>query len=502
MMDLLANLALGLQTAITPANLLYCLIGTFVGTLIGVLPGIGPTATVAMLLPLTFSLEPISSLIMLSGIYYGAQYGGSTTAILINAPGEASAAVTAIDGYQMAVQGRAGPALAIVAIGSFVAGTLSTFVIAFLAGPMTAVALQFGPPEYFALVTLGLIASVALAHGSIPKALAAIMIGILFGTVGADIYTGGPRFTLGQLELTGGLDFVALAIGLFGFSEVLKNLERGETRKLVTERIAGLWPTRQDLTAAAPSILRGSLLGSALGVLPGGGAALSSFLSYSVEKKLSRNPQRFGQGALEGVAGPESANNAGAQTSFIPMLTLGIPTNPVMALMIGVMMIQGIIPGPNVAIEQPTLFWGVIASMWVGNVMLLILNLPLVGIWVKLLTVPYRFLFPAIVVFSSVGLYTINSNSFDLYTLSFFALFGYLMSKLDFEAAPMLLAFVLGPMLEENLRRSLMLAQGDPSILVTRPISAGLLVMAVIALLFVMVPSVSKARQAIFEEGA
>ena len=501
-MELLSNLAIGLEAAVTPANLMYCFIGALLGTLIGVLPGIGPTATVAMLLPLTFSLDPLASLIMLAGIYYGAQYGGSTTAILINVPGEASAAVTAIDGHQMARQGRAGPALAIVAIGSFVAGTFATFLVAILAKPLTAVALQFGPPEYFALVTLGLISSVALAHGSIVKALAAIAIGILFGTVGADLYTGAPRFTFGVLELTNGFDFVAMAIGLFGISEILRNLEGQQALSLVTKKITGLMPTREDLRAATNPIIRGSLIGSAVGILPGGGAALASFLAYSVEKKLSDTPERFGQGAIEGIAAPESANNAGAQTSFIPMLTLGIPTNPIMALMIGVMMIQGIIPGPSVAIEQPSLFWGVIASMWIGNLMLLILNLPLVGIWVKLLMIPYSLMFPAILVFSSVGLYTINSNAFDLYTVSMFGLFGYFLYKLDFEPAPLLLAFVLGPMLEDNLRRSLMLSQGDPAILFTRPISAGLLLVTALMLVIAVLPFVRKKREVIFEEEA
>jgi TctA family transporter len=501
-MDLLASLAIGLETATSPLNLFYCLIGALLGTLIGVLPGIGPTATVAMLLPLTFSLDPVASLIMLSGIYYGAQYGGSTTAILINVPGEASAAVTAIDGYQMARNGRAGPALAIAAIGSFAAGTFATLLVAVLAKPLTVVALQFGPPEYFALVTLGLISSVALASGSIVKALASICMGILFGTVGADLYTGAPRFTFGILELTSGFDFVALAIGLFGIAEILRNLEGSRSPSLITRKVTQLMPTREDLRAAAMPIVRGSLLGSAVGILPGGGAALASFLSYSLEKKLSRHPEKFGTGAIEGVAAPESANNAGAQTSFIPMLTLGIPTNPIMALMISVMMIQGIIPGPSVASQQPQLFWGVIASMWVGNLMLLVLNLPLIGLWVRLLTVPYSILFPTILVFSSVGLYTISSSSADLYSLALFGLLGYVLYKLSFEPAPFLLAFVLGPMLEDNFRRSLMMTKGSPSILFTRPISAGLLIAACIMLAVVAVPFVRKRREAIFEEAA
>jgi TctA family transporter len=499
-MELLENLSLGFTTALSPSNVGYCFVGALLGTLIGVLPGIGPTATVAMLLPLTFTLDPVSSLIMLAGIYYGAQYGGSTTAILINVPGEPSSAVTAIDGYQMALQGRAGPALATAAIGSFIAGTFATFVISILAKPLTAVALEFGPPEYFSLVVLGLVSSVALAHGSILKALAAIAIGILFGTVGADIYTGAPRFTLGMLELGSGLDFVAVGIGLFGISEILKNLENEKSRSVITKKVTNLFPRREDLLAALGPFVRGSVVGSVVGILPGGGAALSSFLSYSLEKRLAKDPDRFGKGAIEGVAGPESANNAGAQTSFIPMLTLGIPTNPIMALMIGVMIVQGIIPGPNVAVEQPNLFWGLIASMWIGNAMLLVLNLPLVGLWVKLLTVPYHYLFPAILVFSSLGIYSINSNPFDLYALSFFGLFGYLLVKLDFEPAPLLLAFVLGPMLEENLRRSLMLSHGSPTIFATRPISAGLLLVTIAALAVVTIPSIRRARTDIFEE--
>jgi putative tricarboxylic transport membrane protein len=501
-MDLLASLAIGFDAAVSPANLFYCFVGALLGTLIGVLPGIGPTATVAMLLPLTFSLDPVASLIMLAGIYYGAQYGGSTTAILINLPGEASSAVTAIDGYQMARQGRAGPALAIAAIGSFIAGTFATILIAVLAKPLTEVAMDFGPPEYFALVTLGLVSSVALASGSVVKALASICIGMLFGTVGSDIYTGAPRFIFGMLELTSGFDFVALAIGLFGIAEILRNLEGTQSPSLVTRTVTHLMPTREDLKTAAMPIVRGSLLGSAIGILPGGGAALASFLAYSLEKKISRHPERFGTGAIEGVAAPECANNAGAQTSFIPMLTLGIPTNPIMALMISVMMIQGIIPGPSVAEQQPRLFWGVIVSMWVGNLMLLLLNLPLVGLWVRLLRVPYSVLFPAILVFSSVGLYTISSSSADLYSLALFGLVGYVLYKLSFEPAPLLLAFVLGPMLEDNFRRSLMMTQGSPSILVTRPISAGLLLLSFIMLAAVALPLVRKRREAIFEESA
>jgi TctA family transporter len=499
-MELLANLGLGLETALTPYNILYCFIGVLLGTLIGVLPGIGPTATIAMLLPITFTLSPVSALIMLAGIYYGAQYGGSTTAILINLPGESSSAVTAIDGYKMARQGRAGPALATAAIGSFFAGTVATLLIALFAPPLTEVALRFGPAEYFSLMVLGLISSVALAHGSVLKAIGMIVLGLMLGLVGTDIYTGTPRFTFGRLELADGLNFVAVAVGVFGLAEILRNLENEKDREVTVQRITNLMPTRADLKAIAQPILRGTLLGSLLGILPGGGHILSSFASYTVEKKLSKTPERFGQGAIEGVAGPESANNAGAQTSFIPMLTLGIPANPVMALMIGAMIIQGITPGPNVATDEPALFWGIIASMWIGNLLLVLLNLPLVGLWVRLLTIPYYLLFPAILAFSCIGVYSINSNAFDLYALTVFGLLGYVLVKLDCEPAPLLLGFVLGPMLEEHLRRAMIISRGDATVFLTRPISLTLLVMAAIVLVIVFLPSIAKKREEVFQE--
>ena len=499
-MDVLPNLLLGFQTALLPANVFYCFVGALLGTLIGVLPGIGPTATIAMLLPITFSLSPESALIMLAGIYYGAQYGGSTTAILINLPGEASSVVTAIDGYQMARQGRAGRALAIAAIGSFAAGTVATVIIAVAAQPLTDIALQFGPTEYFSLIVLGLISSVALAHGSVVKALAMIVLGLVFGLVGTDISTGVFRFTFGFFELTEGLNVVAIAVGLFGISEILRNLEGGTERTVTTEKVTGLMPSRSDLRASTGPILRGTAIGSALGILPGGGAMLSSFASYAVERRLSKTPELFGKGAIAGVAGPEAANNAGAQTSFIPMLTLGIPSNAVMALMIGAMIIQGIVPGPSVITAQPALFWGLIASMWIGNLMLLLLNLPLVGLWVKLLTIPYFALFPAIIVFSAVGVYSVNSSVFDLYVVSFFGLLGYALYKLDCEPAPFLLGFILGPMLEEYLRRTMVLSRGDPSVFVTSPISAVILALAALVLVLLALPALARKRKEVFVE--
>jgi len=499
-MDLLSNLALGFATAASPYNLLFCFLGVILGTLIGVLPGIGATATIAMLLPITFQLEPVSSLIMLAGIYYGAQYGGSTTAILINMPGESSSAVTAIDGYQMARKGRAGAALAIAAIGSFFAGTVSTILVAVFAPPLTAVALRFGSPEYFSLMIVGLVSSIALAHGSVVKALGMVVLGLLLGLVGTDIYTGTPRFNLGILELSDGLNFVALAVGVFGIAEILRNLENEHDRDVMIKKVTNLWPTRQDWKEMTAPILRGTAIGSALGILPGGGAILASFASYTVEKRISKTPEEFGKGAVAGVAGPESANNAGAQTSFIPMLTLGIPANPVMALMIGAMIIQGIVPGPNVATEQPALFWGIIASMWIGNLMLILLNLPLIGLWVKLLTIPYYMLFPAIIAFCSIGVYSVNSNVFDLYAVAFFGLIGYGLAKLRCEPAPLLLGFVLGPLLEEHLRRAMIMSRGDPTTFVTRPISLVLLLLAAAVLVVVLLPSIRKKRDEVFVE--
>ncbi len=500
-MELLHNLAIGFGVALTPVNLGFAFIGAMVGTLIGVLPGIGPIATIAMLLPLTFHLEPISGLIMLAGIFYGAQYGGSTTAILVNLPGETSSVVTCIDGHQMARQGRAGAALAVAALGSFFAGCISTALIAGFAPPLARVGQSFGSPEYFSLMLLGLIAAVVLAHGSVVKAVAMIILGLLVGLVGTDGNTGGTRFTFGIRELTDGIDVATLAIGLFGVGEIITNLSQPEqNRSVVTEKITRLWPTADDFRRAWPAVLRGTALGSLLGVLPGGGATLSSFAAYALEKKSSKDPSRFGRGAVEGVAGPESANNAGAQTSFIPMLTLGIPGNAVMALMIGALMIHGIQPGPQIMSERPTLFWGMIASMWIGNLMLVIINLPLIGMWVQLLKVPYRFLYLSILLFCGIGVYTVNNSSAAVLLAAFFGVAGYIFYKLECEPAPLILGFVLGPLMEENLRRAMRISGGDPMIFVQRPISLGLLIAALLLLVIVALPAIRSKREEVFHE--
>ncbi len=497
-----SDIAIGIETAFSLSNLLYCFLGVFLGTLIGVLPGIGPLATIAMLLPLTFSLDPSTALIMLSGIYYGAQYGGSTTAILVNLPGEAASAVTAIDGYQMARNGRAGPALAIAAIGSFIAGTFATLLIAIAAPFLSMVALEFGSPEYFSLVVFGLIASISLAHGSVPKALAMICAGVLIGFMGTDLYTGTKRFTFGFYELFDGPNIAAIALGIFGISEILKNFDHSSPTIGINAISGGLMPTREDLRTSAWPIARGTLLGSFLGILPGGGALLSSFASYAVEKRLSKTPERFGKGAIEGVAGPESANNAGAQTSFIPMLTLGIPSNAVMALMVGGMIIQGVAPGPNIIREHPDIFWGLIISMWIGNAFLVILNLPLVGLWASLLRIPYNAMFPAIVIFSAIGVYSITYTPFDIYTMIIAGVGGYLLAKVGCEPTPLIMGLILGPMLEEHLRRTLIISQGDPSVFFTQPISAGFLLAACLLLAFTALPYFRRKREVIFvEEG-
>ncbi|HET7677863.1 MAG TPA: tripartite tricarboxylate transporter permease [Candidatus Limnocylindrales bacterium] len=499
-MEILGNLELGFATALSPENLIFCFVGVLLGTLVGVLPGIGPTATIAMLLPLTFGFPPVTSLIMLAGIYYGAQYGGSTTAILINLPGESSSAVTAIDGHEMAKRGRAGAALATAALGSFFAGTVGTLVLVLFAPPLAQVALSFGPPEYFSLVVLGLIASIALARGSPTKALGMIVLGLLLGTVGQDIYTGTPRFTFGARELYSGINFVSVAVGVFGVAEILRNLENEPTRSVVVSKVKELMLTRADLRRIVAPVLRGTGLGAVLGVLPGGGHILASFASYSLEKRVSKQPATFGHGAIEGVAGPESANNAAAQTSFIPLLTLGLPAHPVMALMVGAFIIQGITPGPNVVIEEPALFWGLVVSMWIGNLMLVMLNLPLIRIWVKMLTIPYRVLFPAIVAFACIGVYALEQNAFHVYAVAFFGILGYVLVKLGCEPAPLLLGFVLGPLLEEHLRRAMIISRGDPTIFVTRPISAVLLAAAVLALAVAVLPAIRKKREVVFQE--
>jgi putative tricarboxylic transport membrane protein len=499
-MDLLGDLMMGFKTALTVQNLLFCFIGVMLGTLIGVLPGIGPLPTIAMLLPFTFTLSPIPALIMLSGIYYGAQYGGSTTAILVNMPGESSAVVTCLDGYQMARQGRAGPALAIAAIGSFIAGCFATILVAVFSAPLTKVAQSFGAAEYFALMVFGLIAAVVLAQGSVIKAVAMILVGLFLGLVGTDVNTGKQRFTFGMPELSDGIGFVPIALGIFGLAEIIYNLSKGEERSILAQPIKGLMPTMVDFRAALPAILRGTCIGSVLGVLPGGGALLSAFAAYTFEKKIAADPSRFGKGAIEGVAAPESANNAGAQTSFIPLLTLGIPPNAVMALMVGAMMIHGIQPGPQVMVKQPELFWGLIASMWIGNLMLVVINLPMIGIWVRLLSIPYRLLFPAILLFCAIGVYSLNNSAFEVALTALFGLVGYFFLKIGCEGAPLLLGFVLGPMMEENLRRALLLSHGDPIVFLTRPISAALLALSALLLLAVVIPAVRSTRQQAFQE--
>ncbi|HEU5274244.1 MAG TPA: tripartite tricarboxylate transporter permease [Xanthobacteraceae bacterium] len=500
MTDLFYNLVLGFGVAFSPWNILLCLIGALVGTLVGVLPGLGPLATIAMLLPITFGLPPVGALIMLAGIYYGAQYGGSTTSILVNIPGEASSVVTTLDGHQMARQGRAGPALAIAAIGSFFAGCVATVVVAALAAPLTSVALLFGPAEYFSLMVLGLVFAVVLARGSVLKAVAMVVMGLLMSMVGSDIETGASRMAFDVTELSDGIGFVLVAMGVFGFAEIMRNLEHESARSIVHAKLTGLMPTWADLKASSGAIMRGTGLGSILGILPGGGAVIAAFAAYTFEKKVSKEPSRFGHGAIEGVAAPESANNAAAQTSFIPLLTLGIPPNAVMALMVGAMMIHGIVPGPQVMTKQPELFWGMIASMWLGNLMLVIINLPMVGVWVRLLRVPYRMLFPAIIIFCAIGVYSINNSAFDVVMTALFGVIGYWLVKHDFEPAPMLLGFVLGPLMEENLRRAMLIARGDPSTFVTRPISGGLIALAVLLLALAVLPVFRSKRNEVFVE--
>jgi len=501
--QLFPNLYTGFSVALSAENLMYCFIGVFLGTLIGVLPGIGPLATIAMLLPITFNLSAVPALIMLAGIYYGCQYGGSTTAILVKLPGESASVVTCIDGHEMAKAGRAGPALAIAAIGSFVAGTVGTILIARLGPPLAEVALQFGAAEYFSLMVMGLIASAVLAYGSLLKALAMILLGLNLGIIGTDVNSGMARFSFGFPELTDGIAFTVIAMGLFGFAEIVSNLERGGgARDILFQKIKHLYPTRDDLKRSWKPVLRGTALGSFFGTLPGAGPTIAAFSTYALEKRLAKDPSRFGHGAIEGVAGPEAANNAAAQCAFIPTLTLGIPGSATMALMLGALTIQGIAPGPQVMTQRPDLFWGLIASMWIGNAMLVILNLPLVGLWVKLLTVPYRLLFPAIMMFMGIGVYSLNNSSFDLYMMIIFGALGYLFIKLRCEPAPLILAFVLGPLMEENLRRALLISRGDPTVFITRPISAGFLAATALLLLVILVPAVASRRKAAVEADA
>ncbi len=502
-MDLFNNLALGFGVAFTLQNLMYAFIGCFLGTVIGVLPGIGPLATIAMLLPATYALPPVAALIMLAGIYYGAQYGGSTTAILVNLPGESSSVVTTIDGYQMARQGRAGPALAAAGLGSFFAGCVGTLILAAFATPLTELAFKFGPTEYFSLMILGLVGAVVLASGSLLKAIAMIVLGLLLGMVGTDVNSGVPRFAFDIPELSDGIGFIVIAMGVFGYGEIISNLGKHESeREVFTANVTGLWPTKEDFKNMVPAVLRGTALGSVLGILPGGGAVMAAFAAYTLEKKIPLKPgeKPLGTGNIRGVASPESANNAGAQTSFIPLLTLGIPPNAVMALMVGAMTIHNIQPGPQVMTNNPELFWGLIASMWIGNLMLIVLNLPLIGIWIKLLSVPYRWLFPSIVLFCAIGVYSTNNSTFDIWLVGLFGFIGYLFIKLGAEPAPLLLGFILGPMMEEYLRRAMLIYRGDWSVFVTRPISATLLAVAALLLVVVLLPSVKSKREEAFVE--
>ena len=502
-MELFDNLALGFGVAFTLQNLMYAFVGCLLGTLIGVLPGIGPLATIAMLLPATYALPPVAALIMLAGIYYGAQYGGSTTAILVNLPGESSSVVTVIDGYQMARQGRAGPALAASGLGSFFAGCVGTLILAAFAAPLTELAFKFGPAEYFSLMILGLIGAVVLASGSLIKAVAMIVLGLLLGMVGTDVNSGVARFSFDVAELTDGIGFIVIAMGVFGYGEIISNLSKHESeREVFTATVSGLMPTKEDFKNMIPAVLRGTALGSLLGILPGGGAVMAAFAAYTLEKKTKLRPGEvpFGKGNIRGVAAPEAANNAGAQTSFIPLLTLGIPPNAVMALMVGAMTIHNIQPGPQVMTSNPELFWGLIASMWIGNLMLVILNLPLIGIWIKLLSVPYRWLFPSIVLFCAIGVYSTNNTTFDIWMVGIFGFIGYIFIKLGAEPAPLLLGFILGPMMEEYLRRALLLSRGDWTVFVTRPLSASLLAASAVLLAIVLMPSVKAKREEAFVE--
>lgn len=490
-MDILSNLYLGFSVSLTLTNLWYCLIGCLIGTFIGVLPGLGVTATVALLMPLTFRLGPTTAIIMLAGIYYGAQYGGSTTSILVNIPGEASSVITCLDGYQMARQGRAGPALGIAAFGSFIAGTLATFGLAFLSPPLASLALDFGPAEYFGLMCLGLIAATFLAQGSMQKSVLMVIFGLILGTVGRDLVTSYPRFTYGIPELEDGLGLVPVLIGLFGVGEMLINLESPlEGRQIYQHHIKGVLPSWEDWKHSIGAILRGSVLGFFLGIIPGGGAGISSYSSYAVEKRLSKTPERFGHGAIQGIAGPESANNAGSQGAFVPLLTLGIPANSVMALFIGALMIHGIQPGPQIMTKTPQMFWGVITSMYVGNLMLLLLNLPLIGIWVQLLRVPYRIMFPGILLICLIGTYSMNNSSFELLLMGLFGVLGYFFKKLDLEPAPMILAFVLGPLMEDSFKQALLASRGDLSIFISRPISAAFIGVILLFAILQMIPRV------------
>lgn len=494
-MSVLDNIAMGFSVAVTPENFLYCLAGSFLGTLVGVFPGLGPVTTIAMLLPFTFKLPAVASLIMLSGIYYGAHHSGSTTAVMLNMPGEPTSVVICIDGHPMARQGRAGPALAIAALSSFFAGCFAVIVIAFFSPPLAGIGLMFGPADYASLIVMALVTASALSSDSLVTTTAMAAVGVLLGTVGTDVNSGVIRFDFGQSALADGVSFVAAAVGLFAFADVILHVGSLHSRVPMTAKITGLMPTRKDLKDSAPAILRGTLLGSAFGILPGTGPLISSFASYVMERGLAKDPSRFGKGAIEGVAGPEAANNAAALTHFIPMLTLGIPAGAANALLMGALIIQGIAPGPLLIAQHADLFWGIVASMWIGNMMLLVLNLPLVGIWVRLLAIPYRVLYPAVLVFCCIGVYSVSNATFDLYLAAGFALAGVTFRVLNCSPAPLILGLVLGPMLEENTRRALLLSRGDFTIFLTQPISLTMLILAAI-LVVIFSRSAFRDRQA------
>jgi TctA family transporter len=503
LVSVLPNLAIGLHTAVSPMNLFYCFVGVFIGTLIGVLPGIGPIAAIAMLMPATYVLDPVGGVIMLSGIFYGAQYGGSTTAILVKLPGESSSVMTCIDGHEMAKKGRAGPALAIAAIGSFIAGCFGTALLAVAGPPLADFALKFGAAEYFSMMTMALIIAAALGTGSILKSIGMIFVGLLLGIAGTDVNSGMSRFTFGMAGLADGLSIAVVAMGAFGLTEIFSNLERGadnSSRELLAGKITHLYPTRQDMKDSIGPILRGTVIGTIFGILPGTGGVISTFSSYALEKKLHKHPERFGTGEIQGVAGPEAANNASAQGSFVPMLTLGIPGSGTMALVLGALMIQGIVPGPQMMTQRPDLFWGLIISMFIGNAMLVVLNLPMIGIWVQLLKIPYRLLFPAILTFMAIGVYSINNLNLDLFLMVGFGLAGYVFQKLRIQVAPLVLAFVLGPLIEESLRRAMVLSRGDPTIFITRPLSAMFLVITAAMLLVMLWPSIRRKREEVIVE--
>lgn len=500
-MNVLHDLLYGFGICLQPMNLLACFFGVFIGTLVGVLPGIGPAGAMSLLLPVSLGISPVTGIIMLAGIYYGAMYGGSTTSILVNIPGEAASVVTCLDGYQMALQGRAGPALGIAAFGSFIAGTFGLVGLMFLARPLAELAIKFGPPEYFSLMCLGMSVLIYLTQGSILRGLAMAGIGLFLSLIGQDIVTGSVRYTFGLIGLVDGVGLIPLVMGLFGISEILLNLEKFGERIVLKTKIKNLFPNKEDWRKSIKPIARGTLLGFFLGILPGGGAIISSFVSYALEKKFSKHPEQFGKGAIEGVAGPESANNSATSGGFIPLFSLGIPANVIMALLLGSLMIHGVRPGPLLLTEHPEVFWGTVASMYVGNVMLLALNLPLIGIWVKILKIPYRILFPLILLFCLIGAYSVSTNVFDIFVLLFFGVAGYFLRKLDYEPAPLVLAFVLGPMLEQNLRQSLLLSDGRLSVFLTRPLSLGSLLICLLLLLSAILPSLQRKRRMVTTDG-